>query len=464
MTEKLPTDPIEEVTFTDALTPEERPTQAFGRPASGLAESLEAARSTFLDLDAAADEWSSTGVAPATPLDDDATLKAELSRPGARYGPFQVTGPLGEGAMSIVVAGRHVDTGHPVAIKILWVDFGAYRDMDDEHKGLAEATIRERFRREAIAISRLRHPNIISVYSFGIHKNHPFMVLERLDQGTVRDRLEEGSLPIHQAVEMALGLLSGLECAHAQGFLHRDIKPENVMLDAEGRVKIADFGLVRLLEGADSLTRAGSALGTPNYMAPEQAAGKPVDVRADLYAAGATIFTFLCGSPPFAARNMLELAELKAEDPPSVREKRSEVPEKVDAVVRRLLAPRPEDRYASAAEASRALAAALPRVRRFAVTLKTAEQVHTAELVEGAILLLGRSSKRVDFAINDPSLSRCHCLIQATAHGLAIVDLNSSNGTFVAKRKVTCTQPLRNGEVVEVGETSMEVSWTALTD
>jgi serine/threonine-protein kinase len=367
--------------------------------------------------------------------------------------------------MSIVLAARHKETRQPVAIKILWVDFSSYKNLASEHKTLAEATARERFRREAIAISRLRHPNIISVYSFGIQKNHPFMVLERLDQGTIRDLLERGELPIHQAVEMALGLLSGLECAHAQGFLHRDVKPENVMLDANGRVKIADFGLVRLLEGGDALTRMGSALGTPNYMAPEQAAGLDVDERADLYAAGATIFTLLCGSPPFAgAKNLLQLADMKAEDPPSVRDQRADVPESVDAVVRRLLAPRAEDRYSSASEASAALAAALPRVRRFAVTLKTAEQEHTADMVEGSILLLGRSAKRVDFSILDPNLSRCHCLIQATAHGLVIVDLNSSNGTYVGKRRITCTQPLRNGEVVEVGETSMEVSWTALTD
>jgi serine/threonine protein kinase len=465
----LPFDPLRDVTFSEAipeahgsLSPDERPTKAYGKPAPGLEEELEAARGTFLDLDADANEWTSAGVALPKKGDHELTLKGQLTRVGTRYGPFEVTGTLGEGAMSVVLRGVHTRTGTPVAIKVLWVDMTPFKKLSDNQATLAEATIRERFRREAIAVSQLRHPNVISVFSFGIHKNHPFMVLELLEGGSVKDLIQrEGAIPPHQAVDLGLGILAGLEAAHVQGFLHRDVKPDNLMLDATGRVKVVDFGLVRLVGGENPLTRVGSSLGTPLYMAPEQGEGSDVDARADVYAVGATLYQLLTGTPPFRAKNVIELAAMKAGPPPSLRERRPEIPEAIDHVVQRMLAPRPDDRYATAGEARQALAEALPRIAQFEVTLGTPTGTQKLVMPEGSIVLLGRSAKRVDVAIDDPSLSRCHCLLQATAHGLSVVDLNSSNGTFVGGRRIRHTQPLRNGEEVRVGDTALQLSWTA---
>jgi eukaryotic-like serine/threonine-protein kinase len=305
---------------------------------------------TFLDLDAerSAEELARTDAAWAGTV-GALRLQGEgdLTQPGARFGPFEVCGFLGSGSTGVVLEAVHLASEQRVAIKLL-----------DE--ALADAPrVRERFRREAVAVSSLHHPHVLRVFAFGLVQQRPFLVMELLRQGSVQDLLQRRarSLPIAEALELGAGLLAGLAEAHARGFLHRDVKPGNLMLDPLGRVKLVDFGLVRwLADPAGLLTDRGARLGTPRYMSPEQAAGLDVDVRSDVYGAGATIYELLTGAVPYDGGTLSDLQAAQLAGPPAPPGSlRPEVWDALGEVVLRMLACDREQRYASASDALAAL-------------------------------------------------------------------------------------------------------------
>jgi serine/threonine protein kinase len=445
---------VDDPPTTPSLPDDERRTRSFDKVHSSRL--LDRSEIAFLDLDADSSEFAAgdlTMLEPPTSL-PGADLPEEDPElpPGTRLGPFEVTGKLGAGAMSVVYRGVHAESGREVAIKVMGLRAQGAADRQ---------MLTERFRRETVAVSRVKHPNVIKVYSFGMAQNRPFMVLELL-AGDVGDLLQDHprGLPIRHALDIAKGTLAGLGAAHAQGFLHRDIKPDNLMLDETGRVKVADFGLVRLQDAsANPLTVVGTAVGTPWYMAPEQADGSQVDHRADLYAVGATLYHMLCGQPPFEARNIITLTSLKQGGAPTdLRERRSEVPEALDMAVRQLLAPRPQDRFQTAADARVALEASVSRASsRLRVQLTTEGETEEKLLRQGQTVLIGRSGQRVDYVVKDPSLSRQHCLLVTTPDDLLVVDLKSSNGTRVTGRLVDHSQTLRSGDVLEIGDSKIVI-------
>ncbi|MBK7876854.1 MAG: serine/threonine protein kinase [Planctomycetes bacterium] len=244
---------------------------------------------------------------------------------------------VGRGGMGAVYRATHPRLARTVAIKLLRADLARSPDFA------------ERFLREARALARLAHPSIVALHDAGEREGRLYLVMEHVDGANLRRLLRDGRLAPARALALARDLCCALEFAHAAGVIHRDLKPENVLVDAQGRVKLADFGLAKLpSDDAPALTGTGDAMGTPHYMAPEQLERpRAVDARADLYALGVVLYEMLTGVLP-----------LGRYEPPS---RRAEVELDVDLVVERALARDPERRYADAgamrAELERALEA-----------------------------------------------------------------------------------------------------------
>ena len=206
--------------------------------------------------------------------------------PGSRLGRYQIVEPIGRGGMASVFRAHDPELNRSVAVKVM-PSFQA----DDP-------TFVERFRQEAQAVASLNHPNIVQVYDFGDDKGFSYIVMERTTGGTLHERLGE-PVPLAEVIELIAPIAAALDHAHEQGIVHRDVKPANVLIDAAGKPKLTDFGLARLMERSAGLTRPDSVLGTPEYMAPEQALGRPADQRSDLYALGVILYQMLLGQVPF---------------------------------------------------------------------------------------------------------------------------------------------------------------------
>jgi len=253
-------------------------------------------------------------------------------------GRYTVVRKLGAGGMANVYLAEDQELGRRVAIKIL-----NERHANDEQ-------FVERFRREAKNAAALSHPNIVSIYDRGEAEGTYYIAMEFIDGRTLKELVvSRGPAPLTVAVEYARQVLSALRFAHRHGIVHRDIKPHNVMVDAEGRVKVTDFGIARA--GTSQMTEAGSIVGTAQYLSPEQARGTNVDQRSDLYSLGIVLYELLTGTVPFNGDTPVEIAMKHLStvaEPPSA--KRPDVPRDLDLIVMRALAKDPEDRYQSAEE------------------------------------------------------------------------------------------------------------------
>jgi eukaryotic-like serine/threonine-protein kinase len=273
-------------------------------------------------------------------------------------GRYRVLRRLGRGGMADVYLAEDEDLGRRVAIKIL----------NDRHA--ADDQFVERFRREATNAAGLSHPNIVSIYDRGEAEGTYYIAMEYLEGSTLKEIVtERGPLPIEEAIGFARDLLEALRFAHRKGLVHRDIKPHNVIRDADGRVKVTDFGIARA--GASQMTEAGSIIGTAQYLSPEQARGGVIDHRSDLYSVGVVLYELLTGTVPFAGDTPVEIAMKhlsSVPDPPSAR--RPELPVALDQIVLRALAKDPDERYQTAEE----MDAELARVAEgLPVSVETAE-------------------------------------------------------------------------------------------
>lgn len=295
---------------------------------------------------------------------------------------------IGRGGMATVYLARDTKHGRPVALKVL-------------HTELAASLGPERFRREIDVAARLQHPHILSVLDSGATPSGQlWFTMMYVDGESLRDRLRrEHQLPVDEAVRITREVALALHHAHGHAILHRDIKPENVLLTRDGSTLVADFGIARALDvpladTGERLTGRGMVVGTPQYMSPEQAAGeRDIGPRSDVYSMAVIAYEMLAGEPPFTGPTaQAAVAKMMSGAPPSVRRTRSTVPEAVDVVLRRALAPVPADRFASALEFSRALetaersalttAASPPAVATPAIT-------HRSRRVPAAAALLG---------------------------------------------------------------------------
>ena len=274
----------------------------------------------------------------------------------ALAGRYRIVEEIGRGGTSIVFRAEDLRHHRHVAVKVL-------------HPEVTAELGRERFLREIDFVASLAHPHILPLYESGEMDGLLFYVSPLLEGETLRDRLARDRnrmLPVEEALRIGGEILDALAYAHAHGVLHRDIKPANILM-ADHHAYISDFGVARALEegGGKRLTATGIVVGTPSYMSPEQASGKPLDHRSDLYAAACVIYETLCGEPPFASRTaQVAMARRLTEEPRSLRTTRPSVPEEVDLVLRRSLSRLPADRFASASEFKRELLSPSPTRER----------------------------------------------------------------------------------------------------
>lgn len=269
---------------------------------------------------------------------------------GRIFGPHEIQKKIGEGGMGAVYLARDRSLGRQVAIKILPPELA--RDK----------TYVRRFVREAQSLAKISHPNLVHIYSVGHRDELYYYVMEYIEGTSLHARLRvSGPLGIEEFFRTTGQVLAALARVHARGIVHRDIKAGNVMLAAEdGRAVLMDFGLAKD-EARTDLTSAGQILGTPEYMAPEQCEGEPIDARTDLYAMGILMFEALTGDVPFTGRSAIAVVRQQVEaPPPPAAAERPEVPDALRAIVARCLAKRPADRYATVAELAADLAAIHP--------------------------------------------------------------------------------------------------------
>lgn len=254
------------------------------------------------------------------------------------FGRYEILDKLGEGAMGVVYRARDTTLGRVVALKMLSAE------LDGEEE------IHRRFMREAEAAGRLSHPHIVTVYDLGDADGRLYMAMELLEGKDLRALIEDqADLPLLDRVRIMSEVCDALGYAHEKGIIHRDIKPANLFLTAAGHVKILDFGLARVAAGAD-ITRRGVILGTPDYMSPEQAMGKTVDSRTDIFSAGAVFYEFLTLQKPFKGKTLHSvLYQILSEEPTPVLTLNPDLPARLAAIVHRMLQKSTEKRYASMA-------------------------------------------------------------------------------------------------------------------
>jgi WD40 repeat protein len=264
---------------------------------------------------------------------------ATPSAPQPSIPGYEIEAVLGRGGMGVVYKARHLALKRTVALKMV---------LAGGHAAEAE---RRRFLAEAEAVAAVQHPGIVQVHDLGTHEGLPFFALELCTGGSLADRLEDGPLPPREAAPLVEVVSRAVQAAHERGIVHRDLKPANVLLDAAGAPKVTDFGLAKRVEGDSGLTRTGAVMGTPSYMAPEQAEGKKaVGPPADVYALGAILYEMLTGRPPFRAATALDtILQVIADDPVSPRRLNAQVPRDLETVALKCLEKSPGRRYASAA-------------------------------------------------------------------------------------------------------------------
>src|SRR3954465_5819992 len=251
-------------------------------------------------------------------------------------GRYELEELVGKGGMSNVYRAHDRLLERKVAIKLL-----------HEHY-TPDADYVERLPREARAAAKLSHPNIVTVIDRGEADGRQFMVFEYVDGQNLKQLVEsKGRLPVRTALELSIEIGRALAFAHDSGLVHRDVKPQNVLL-GNGDVKVTDFGIARSGDVSQGLTQTGTVLGTSDYIAPEQASGRPVSELSDVYSLGVVVYELLAGEPPYKGESFLTVAMRHVNDPvPRIAGARGDVPLRLDAALRRAMAKAPEDRFES---------------------------------------------------------------------------------------------------------------------
>ena len=401
---------------------------------------------------------------------------------GQTLGGYKLVEKIGVGGLAMVYKAYQPNLERWVALKVLH-----YKDN--------ETLIR--FQREAQAIARLRHRNIVIVYEYGQDGDWPYIAMEYIEGGTLADRLKGQPLDWVKVTNLALAIADALDYAHRQGLVHRDVKPSNILMAQEDWPLLADFGLVKLPDSDFVLTGSGVSMGTPAYMPPEQARGIDIDNRSDMYALGVVIFEMLTGRLPFVYSNpnKVMLAHI-SEPPPAPRQFNPDCPAELENLVLTALQKSPDARYGDMRVMSNALKELLassknrpvfytapppvPDVKtvdladtpgappqsglsRHAARLFLVDRRATIPVPDGDSLIIGRTHRQTvadidlgPYGAADAGVSRQHARLTWQPSGWRIDDLRSLNGTFVNEVKVTPGQPasLKDGDVIRCSHLS----------
>jgi serine/threonine-protein kinase len=290
---------------------------------------------------------------------------------------------VGTGGMSSVFRAHDRLLDRKVALKVLHQQY-----TDDEEYV-------ERFRREARSVASLSHPNIVTVIDRGEHEGRQFIVFEYVDGENLKRLIERrGPAPVATALELGAQIARGLSFAHQQGLVHRDVKPQNVLLNGDGQAKVTDFGIARSLDMQHGMTQTGTVLGTSDYIAPEQAQGQRVDEHTDIYSLGVVLYELLTNEVPFPGENFVAVAMRHInEPPPPIRDKRPDVPPRVEAAIHRAMAKNPDDRWQTMAEFCRELDECLAEVQGTQVAAPVLASQPTT--VTPAVAAPGRARRRM---------------------------------------------------------------------
>jgi uncharacterized RDD family membrane protein YckC len=273
---------------------------------------------------------------------------------GQKLRHYQVVKLLGRGGMGAVYLGHDTSLDRPVALKVLAPEIAT------------DGAMVTRFVREARAQARLRHPNVVQIYFIGEDRGVHFFAMEYVAGAALDTTLDAGkAIPWETALRYAEQAARGLRAALAEGFIHRDVKPSNLLVDAEGHVKLADFGLVKRMDGDSDLTHHGQIIGSPLYMAPEQGRGDTVDHRSDIYSLGCTLYHMLAGQPPFKHESPVAVMSMHVTDfATRIRAHKPDVPETIERLVDRMMSKAPGQRFETYDELLAAMEAARPKPAR----------------------------------------------------------------------------------------------------
>jgi serine/threonine protein kinase len=403
---------------------------------------------------------------------------AELMGVGSKIGGYRVKGLVGQGGMGAVYLAEEAETGGEVALKVL----------APEHAESEE--FRRRFTRESRYANSLNHPHIVRVRDVGEADGLLYMAMDYVRGMDLKLLLAlEGELDAERAVSLLSQVANALDAVHASGLYHRDVKPGNVVVasgdgpEERDHCYLTDFGLSKNpSQDSRALTAEGNFVGTFYYTAPEQILATELDHRVDVYSLGCLLYECLTGEPPFRREREVDVLHAHIEEPPpTVTERRRDLPPGLDEVVAKAMAKKPEERYGTCMEmmesARKALAAspALPHAPvagaapaptsgggplRLRLRVTSGNAQGTEILVEDE-LLIGRHAQDEGNLADDVEISRQHARISRSEGGYVIEDLGSTNGTFVNGRRISAPEPLTPGDKVEVGSTTLVVQVSA---
>jgi serine/threonine protein kinase len=393
---------------------------------------------------------------------------------GNVIGNYRIEREIGEGGMSRVYVGRTM-----TATELLPLDYQVVlKIMSEELAG--EVTARKRFVKEAQILSKLRHRYITRFYEFINEVGGATLVMEFVE-GTPVDVLltQRGALPLDEAISIAQCMLEALVYAHGKGIVHRDIKPANLIREHAGTVKVTDFGIAKIKEGAGAtgqtvLTKSGFLLGTPHYMSPEQIREpKDAGAKSDVYSAGVLLYEMLTGTLPFNSRSLPKLIDAiyRGEKQPASA-LRPEIDRDLEAIVNKAMQPRQDQRYESAREFYEALeeyharlpvrgsgshtvveprpkpqAPAVPAMHWSLVNVKS--ETNEKHAIEGDSVMVGRD-RTCSIVLTHPAVSRRHARITLAGASCTVEDLKSANGTYVNNTRIERAK-LKAGDVVRFG-------------
>jgi serine/threonine-protein kinase len=378
---------------------------------------------------------------------------------GKAWGRFQIIEERGRGGMAVVYKAYDGVLQRTVALKVLLPVLASNKEFT------------QRFHREAITAANLRHPSIVVIYDVGSHENYQYIVMEYLEGLTLQQEVKrKGVLRLSRVVRIVGQLTDALDYAHREGLVHRDIKPANIIVGSEDHATLTDFGLVKAARGS-RITGEGVAIGTLKYMSPEQAAGKELDFRSDVYSLGVTVYEMLAGDTPFTGKTPYQtLHELIYEAPPPISRANLRIDHRVEGVVLKALAKKPERRHRTAGEFGRALATSAgirvqtpggPQtdyLRREVVLRLLAPDGREYPVHRGEVTV-GRDTGN-DIVLPDGLVSRYHLRIRCGPEGCSVTDQGSTNGTYVngVRLRTETPWPLGPEDVLKIGPVQLLVA------